>query len=70
MFLVYNLLIYSEVIREIMHPFFPSYKGKSTAGWIQPILEINNPHTPPFQKRSIHQVLHLDLLDLLLKYQY
>lgn len=70
MVLAYNFLIYSEVIREIMHLFFPSSKGKSTAGWIQPILEINNSHTLPFQKRSIHQVLHLDLLDLLLKYRY
>ena len=70
MVLAYNFLIYSEVIREIMHPFFFSYKEKSTAGWIQPILERNNSHTPPFQKRSIHQRPHLDLLDLLLKYRY
>ena len=26
--------------------------------------------TLPFQKKSIHQALHLDLLDLLLKYRY
>ena len=43
---------------------------KSAAGLVQPILEINNSHTLPFQKRSIHQGLHLDLLDLLLKYRY
>lgn len=29
MVLAYNFLIYSEVIREIMHPFFFSYKEKS-----------------------------------------
>lgn len=49
---------------------FPSYNEKSVVGWIQPILEINNSHTLPFQKKSIHQALHLDLLDWLLKYQY
>jgi len=43
---------------------------KSAAGQTQPILEINNSHTLPFQKKSIHQILHLDLLDLLLKYRY
>ena len=32
--------------------------------------EINNSHTLPFQKKSIHLALHLDLLDLLLKYRY
>ena len=70
MVLKYDLLIYSEVIRGIMHLFFPTYTKKSSAvGWIQPILEINNSHTLPFQKKSIHQALHLDLLDLLLKYR-
>lgn len=70
MVLKYDFLIYSEVIRGIVH-FFPSYtKKESAVGWIQLILEINNSHTLPFQKRSIHQVLHLDLLDLLLKYRY
>ena len=49
---------------------FPSYNEKSVVGWIQPILEINNSHTLPFQRKSIHQALHLDLLDWLLKYQY
>lgn len=68
MVLIQNLLIYSEVIREIVH--LSSYNEKGTAGWIQHILEINNPHTLPFQKRSIHQALHLDLLDLLKKYRY
>lgn len=48
----------------------PSYNEKGAAGWVQPILEINNSHTLPFQKRSIHQALRLDLLDLLLKYRY
>ena len=37
---------------------------------VQPILEINNSHTLPFQKKLIHQGLDLDLLDLLLKYRY
>lgn len=37
---------------------------------MQPILEIYNSHTLPFQKKSIHQAPHLDLLDLLLKYRY
>ena len=46
---------------------FASY---SATGRIQPILEMNNSHTLPFQKRSIHRRLHLDLLDLLLKYRY
>lgn len=70
MVLPYDLLIYSEVIRGIMHLSFLVITEKSTAGWTQPILEINNSHTLPFQKRSIHQSLHLDLLDLLLKYRY
>lgn len=70
MVLIHNLLIYSEVIREIVHLFFSSYNEKGTAGWTQHILEINNPHTLPFQKRSIQQALHLDLLDLLKKYRY
>ena len=35
MVLAYNFLIYSEVIREIMHPFFPSYKGKKYS-WLDP----------------------------------
>lgn len=61
--------IYSEVIRGIMHLFLVLTK-KSAVGWIQPILEINNSHTLPFQKKSIHRALHLDLLDLLLKYRY
>lgn len=61
-----DFLIYSKVIRGIMHP----YNEKSAAGWIQFILEINNSHTPPFQKKSIHRGLRLDLLDLLLKYRY
>lgn len=70
MVLKYDFLIYSEVIRGIVH-FFTSYtKKESAVGWIQLILEINNSHTLPFQKKSIHQVLHLDLLDLLLKYRY
>ena len=51
-------------------PFFPSYNEKNAVGWIQPILEINNSHTLPFQKKSTHQALRLDLLDLLLKYRY
>ena len=69
MVLKYDLLIYSKVIRAIMH--LSSYNEKKSAvGWIQPILEINNSHTLPFQKRSIHRTLHLDLLDLLLKYRY
>ena len=78
MVLTYDFLIYSEVIRRDRAPFFPIYnfpiqkkkKKESAAGWIQPILEINNSHTLPFQKRSIHQALHLDLLELLLKYRY
>ena len=53
-----------------MHLSFLVIPEKGTADWIQPILEINNSHTLPFQKRSIHQSLHLDLLDLLLKYRY
>lgn len=70
MVLTYNFLR-KEVIREIMHlSFLVITEKKSTAGWIQPILEINNSHTLPFQKRSIHQPLNLDLLDLLLKYRY
>ena len=48
---------------------FPVITKKSAVGWIQPILEINNSHTLPFQKKSIGQALHLDLLDLLLKYR-
>lgn len=52
-----------------MHLFLVITK-KSAVGWIQLILEINNSHTLPFQKKSIHQALHLDLLDLLLKYRY
>lgn len=69
--LKYDFLIYSEVIRGIMHLLFPSYTKKEIAvGRIQLILEINNSHTLPFQKKSIHQVLHLDLLDLLQKYRY
>lgn len=36
MVLAYNLLIYSEVIREIMHPFsFPSHKRKKYS-WLGP----------------------------------
>lgn len=73
MVLAYDFWIYSEVIRRDRAPFFPIYNfpiKKSAAGWIQPILEIHNSHTLPFQKRSIHQALHLDLLDLLLKYRY
>jgi hypothetical protein len=71
MVLTYSLLIDSEVIRESMHRSFLVIKEKkSTAGWIQPILEINNSHTLPFQKRSIPQALYLDLLDLLPKYRY
>lgn len=66
--LAYNFL--RKVIREIMHLSFLVIMEKGTADWIQPILEINNSHTLPFQKRSIHQSLHLDLLDLLLKYRY
>lgn len=31
---------------------------KGTVDWIQPILEIDNSHTLPFQERSIHQLLH------------
>ena len=53
-----------------MHLFLVITKKKSAVGWIQPILETNNSHTLPFQKKSIHQGLHLDLLDLLLKYRY
>lgn len=64
-----DFLIYSEVIHRIMHLFFTNSK-KNAADSIQPIREINNPHTLPFQKKSIHQGLDLDLLDLLLKYQY
>lgn len=72
------LFSFSEVIREIVHLSFLVFSLKEkkkteesgAAGWIQPILEINNSHTLPFQKRSIHQALHLDLLDLLLKYRY
>jgi hypothetical protein len=53
MVLTYNLLRSNS--RDHAPPF-PSYNGKrGTAGWIQPILEINNSHTLPFQKRSIHQ---------------
>ena len=70
MVLTYDFLIYSEVIRGIMHLSFLVITKKSAAGRVQPILEINNSHTLPFQKRSIHQALHLDLLDLLLKYRY
>lgn len=51
-------------------PLFPTYNGKGYSWLVQPILEINNSHTLPFQKKSIHQALHLDLLDLLLKYRY
>lgn len=69
MVLKYDLLIYSKVIRAIVHLFNYNEK-KSAVGWIQPILEINNSHTLPFQKKSIHRTLHLDLLDLLLKYRY
>lgn len=35
MVLAYNFLIYSEVIREIMHPFSPSYKEKKYS-WLDP----------------------------------
>ena len=70
MVLTYDFLIYSEVIRGIMHLSFLVITKKSAAGRVQPILEINNSHTLPFHKRSIHQALPLDLLDLLLKYRY
>ena len=70
MVLKYDFLIYSEVIRGIVHLLIVLTKKKSTVGWIQPILEINNSHTLPFPKKPIHLTLHLDLLDLLLKYQY
>lgn len=34
MFLTYNFVLYSEVIRKILHPFFSSYirRKKDTAG--------------------------------------
>ena len=70
MVLTYDFLIYSEVICGIMHLSFLVVTKKSAASRVQPILEINNSDTLPFQKRSIHQALHLDLLDLLLKYRY
>ena len=66
---LYLLLIQKSFVKSCT--FRPNYKEKrGTVDWIQPILEINNPHTLPFQKRSIHQALHWDLLDLLLKYRY
>jgi hypothetical protein len=57
MVLKYDLLIYliySKVIRAIMH-LSQLERKKSAVGWIQPILEINNSYTLPFQKKSIHQ---------------
>jgi hypothetical protein len=71
MVLTENFLIDSEVIREIMHPSLLVLRKTKGYSWlVQPILEINNSHILPFQKRSIHQALHLDLLDLLQKYRY
>lgn len=32
-------------------PLFPTYNGKGYSWLVQPILEINNSHTLPFQKK-------------------